>query len=675
MKTDLIQVAFTAGELSPKLLARIDLDQYARGAKKIQNGFVIPHGGVKRRPGTYYLGTIKTEAQVGRLIPFTYSKIQSYVLVFNGGKIQILKDEQFIESSPGVRYEVTIPYTESEIDDINYTQQGSILFICHPYYRPQQLVRITDTNWELTDIPFVYYALTGELFESEYVEFTIIAGTVAFDTTSKFTFTTNGSGTVTAGPTLTGAGNGTMTGLWVNGEEDVAGNWEVTCIYSQTNRQEWRVKRLVDTFEPIARWSYSNYPSAVTFFQQRLWLGGTPKHPQTFWGSKPGDDLTLTIGPQTDDAVKFTIAGDSFDQIGHMTPSKTLLILSFGGEYTATGNATTGINPDVINIERHTAYGSTNVRPARIGNDVLFIQRDRKKARRITFDVARDMYVAYDVSVMADHLLEEGVIDMTFSQDPDSVLLAVLSSGKLLSLTMLMEQNIIAWTQHTTGLQGQFESCCTIPTSNGDKSYFIINRMVNGVEHRFIEYLDYDTIVNTIAGSTLDCALYGTSVTPKTVWTGADHLEGETVSVVADDKTHPDVTVTGGSITLNTPASKILIGVNFETEVELLPPESEQIAPVQAKKMRVREVKLMFHNTVNSQVVFKNELGGVHRTEDVLFFRGGDLMDEPIAPFTGIKSIPGSGWITPFNISIKQATPMPWLLQGVMLKMSVNDGG
>ena len=42
---------FTSGQLSPRLLGRVDIDKYSSGAKQIQNWIVLPHGGVETRSG------------------------------------------------------------------------------------------------------------------------------------------------------------------------------------------------------------------------------------------------------------------------------------------------------------------------------------------------------------------------------------------------------------------------------------------------------------------------------------------------------------------------------------------------------------------------------------------------------------------------------------------------
>ena len=47
--------SFTAGELSPRLDGRIDLEKYFSGTKKLENMVIHPHGGASRRPGTKFI--------------------------------------------------------------------------------------------------------------------------------------------------------------------------------------------------------------------------------------------------------------------------------------------------------------------------------------------------------------------------------------------------------------------------------------------------------------------------------------------------------------------------------------------------------------------------------------------------------------------------------------------
>lgn len=82
---------FRAGELSPRLEGRIDLDKYNEGAQTLQNMVVFPQGGVTRRPGTYYAGAAKDGGKV-RLINFEYSDEQAYIVELGANYMRFFKD-------------------------------------------------------------------------------------------------------------------------------------------------------------------------------------------------------------------------------------------------------------------------------------------------------------------------------------------------------------------------------------------------------------------------------------------------------------------------------------------------------------------------------------------------------------------------------------------------------
>ena len=79
---------------------RTDFAKYFNGATNIENFVVLPHGPITRRPGTYFVSEIKTSSQKTRLIPFTFSTEQTYILEFGNQYIRFFKDSgQIVESN------------------------------------------------------------------------------------------------------------------------------------------------------------------------------------------------------------------------------------------------------------------------------------------------------------------------------------------------------------------------------------------------------------------------------------------------------------------------------------------------------------------------------------------------------------------------------------------------
>lgn len=73
--------SFTAGELSPNLYARVDLDKYHSGVSQGRNMFVDYRGGMSNRPGTKFLAKALSNIY-SRIIPFIVSRDVSYIVEF-----------------------------------------------------------------------------------------------------------------------------------------------------------------------------------------------------------------------------------------------------------------------------------------------------------------------------------------------------------------------------------------------------------------------------------------------------------------------------------------------------------------------------------------------------------------------------------------------------------------
>ncbi|CAB5082936.1 hypothetical protein IST4116A_01203 [Burkholderia cenocepacia] len=91
-----IQPSFAAGELSPALWSRVDLEKYHVGAALMRNMFVDFRGGVSNRAGTAMVGPCVSAATASRLIPFTFSTLQTYALLFGDHTMRVVMNGAFV---------------------------------------------------------------------------------------------------------------------------------------------------------------------------------------------------------------------------------------------------------------------------------------------------------------------------------------------------------------------------------------------------------------------------------------------------------------------------------------------------------------------------------------------------------------------------------------------------
>lgn len=353
------------------------------------------------------------------------------------------------------------------------------------------------------------------------------------------------------------------------------------------------------------------------------------------------------------------IAGNDYNAITHLVSARQLLPLTSSTEFSLAGPnnfAISGISSNVI--KDHTSHGTNFVRPLKIGREVVIVQRDGRKVRAVSYSVTEDANIAPDLTLFAEHITREGpIVDMAFAQNPDFIAWMVREDGQLLSLTLARDYDTTAWARHAT--DGLFENVAAVPGSDSsDDVYLIANRTIGGTK-RFVEKFDYEDIDTAF----VDCASYYNGA-PTTTISGLSYLNGKTVKVFADDVVHPDVVVSGGSITLQYPVEKALVGLGYTSTLELLNPEfGDAASSSQGRKISISDIIVRLKDTINLNV------NGV-----AIPFRTNTMgLDEPIPPFTGDKSVKSLGWRSPNNVLITSDTPTPCTILGVIIKAAVNE--
>lgn len=147
--------SFNAGELSPKMLGRIDVSQYSKGCRALRNFLVTPYGAAERRPGTKFLCLTKYADRKVRLIRFVFSSTVSYVCEFGDHYIRFIKDDaQVIHGDAFL--DLPSPYGENDLAQIKFVQSADVMTLVHPDYPPYELKRITANLFLLSEKTYEY---------------------------------------------------------------------------------------------------------------------------------------------------------------------------------------------------------------------------------------------------------------------------------------------------------------------------------------------------------------------------------------------------------------------------------------------------------------------------------------------------------------------------------------
>ncbi|MDP3939807.1 MAG: hypothetical protein Q8R92_16945 [Deltaproteobacteria bacterium] len=732
-KVSPIQTSFNSGEWSPLMYGRVDLDAYRTALATCLNLIPTVQGPIIRRPGTYFAAEVKDSAKATRLVRFEFSIAQAYVLEFGDLYTRFFTNNTQITQG-GAAYEISTPYLEADIFELNHVQSADVLYIAHKDYTNRKLSRHKVATLASTISSAVTVAI-GEI-EVAYDSLTIAPGgsltvngevqvvnthtwtldTLSFldgpylpvnaeDTTLTLGGTT-GSVSVTASSTvgINGGDGFLLTDIgrlirWKDG----ANNWTWLTITGYTSTTvvtatisgpdasattataNWRLGLWSDT---------TGYPSTVVFYEDRLCWGGTRDYPQRIDMSKTGDyenmAPTAADGTVTDDnAVSITLNSNDVQYIRWMTnDEKGLMVGTSSSEWIVRPSTQSeALSPTNVAAKESTFHGSAAVSPVKAGKATLFVQRSGRKLRELAYVYELDGFRSPDMTLLAEHVTQGGIKEMAYQQDPHSILWCVRNDGVLAAFTYERDQKVIGWHRHIIGGYSDaaqtadpvVESVAVIPASDGvrDEVWLVVRRYINGGSKRYVEYMTkaWDQGDEAEDAVHWDGALTYDGVTTTSL-TGADHLAGETVKIWADGASQPDAVVSaGGVITLARSASVVHVGYGYNSDGKMLRPEAGAAdGTAQGKLQRSHRIIFRFMDMAGIKVGANFNTTGSGKLTNLTFRQTDDATGTAVPLFTGDREVAWNGDYTTENyVCWRMDTGGPGTIVAVMPQMHTQD--
>ncbi len=151
-KEAVFQGSFTGGELSAHLHDRIDLEIYYAGSAYLRNFVPLPHGPITRRRGSQFIAESATEV---RLLPFSFSVSQSFVLEIGDRKMRIYYQDGIVVNSDGTPLEVLAPWELSDLPNLQWAQYKDWLYIVDGRHQPYAVKRYSNIDWRVEALEFI----------------------------------------------------------------------------------------------------------------------------------------------------------------------------------------------------------------------------------------------------------------------------------------------------------------------------------------------------------------------------------------------------------------------------------------------------------------------------------------------------------------------------------------
>ena len=657
--------AFTAGEISPRLEGRTNLEKYSQGLSDLTNMVVMPHGGVTRRPGTEYLGEVKSSAVKTRLIPFQFKTSDTYILEFGNQIMRVFRNDLQVLTS-----------SAKTITAITKANPGVLTSNSHGFSNGDEI--FVDSIGGMTELNGRNYLVANSTTNT--FTLTDLFGN-AMNTTSNTTYTSGGTATEIY-ETATPYSEADLFDIRLVQSADtmylVHPSYDIRTL-TRSDHNNWTFATLSIAGSPSPGLSgANNRPSVVSFFEQRLVFGNTNNNPQTLFFSKNGDYDNFTVGTGDDDALIYTIASNQVNAIRYLSATRVLTVGTSGGEYVLTSTNDGPVTPTTTLIRKYSNYGTATIEPVQVADVTLFVQRGARKIREFKFvgDVNTGGYQAPDMTILAEHITKGGITQMAYQQEPDSVVWCIRADGTLLGLTYRREEEVVAWHKHVLGGvfgsgQAVVESIATLPTDSGEDSLFmIVKRTIDSVTKRYVEKLKpFDFGSLSTAAHFVDSGLsYSGSST--TTLTGLYHLRGQTLNILANGSSHPTATVSNGGVTLNSAATTAAVGFSFTSSMQTLRLEAGSVdGTSQGKPKRIHGITLRLFETVGLEV------GNSSTDVDRIPFRDSSMaMDAAVPLFTGDKDIEfRGGFDEDDRIYIQQSQALPMTILAFYPRLNTFD--
>ena len=435
----------------------------------------------------------------------------------------------------------------------------------------------------------------------------------------------------------------------------------------------------------MGAWSKAGtFPGAVTFFRERLVFGGGTR----VWMSMAGDFENFedkSFGQiATNNAITVTVITEQgVDSIAALASMASLVVITGGGEVVVSeSSAAEPLGPENVRVYPQSAYGGLAAKPVRIGGGSVFVQSGGGKVRELSYDFASDAWAAPDLTLLSEHITRTGIVGFAYQQEPYSILWCVRADGQLIAMTHDRSQEVTAWHRHPIGNgQGKAEAVACIPSHDAarDELYVVAAVQAPGeggeVEtRRFVCCLD-DGLA---PGGSLeqaffvDCGKTVESAEPIRVVPTLEHLEGLTVDILADGSTHAPQRVVDGTITLQSVARVIQVGLGYTSRLETTFIEAgAQNGTAQGAKKTIKKVVLRVHESAGG------EIGSplAERWQAVFSRDVRDSMDRPVRLVTGeVDNTPWpGGWETQGSLGIRQAQPLPLCLIAIIFVVDTVD--
>jgi len=703
----------TVTEVEQSIRIRLDSDFVGQYYRIVRTGDTGNLGTLKIQLSEFNVLYATDDASDVKTFDFSIETNRHYLCVVTGGadtspsfgNMSIYRVTDQTSNFTPVAY-LPLPFKSTEVANVRDVQTENVMLMFHEDHHPIRIINTSTTTFAIDDIPFLNvpqydYDDASSPTPTSYVTTMTLTH---FETGDRFQIDVEGvlsknitfAGDANANEQSSSAFNieKNLQEMPVFGDTGVSVSRTGTAAYTITisgeSTKEFELFSgfatsdsggtaneisfaLVTQGSPRKEdvWSTTRgFPKTAAFYAGRLWLGGTKSKLQSLFASRSGSFFDFyTEEGDDDEGIFTTISSRQLTEIIDINPDRGLQVFTAGAEFIVKGNT-----PSDITIEAQTQHGASFLEVKSVDGATLFVDQNGRTLRSFLYNYNEDAYNSTDISVLSSQLIDDpvdlGALTGSLSEDANWVFI-VNQDGTSSILNTLRSQDINGFTKWINGDTNSAYPLNTVSVSVVNNDLFLVNKRTTDTTTTYtVEKWDFDYLMDSSVR--LESS---TSIVGNNLYLASNHLDGETVSVVARGTPLDNRVVQTGYIILTDaeksfileqdPATGVIdveVGYNFIPAIKSMPLNTA--APAGQNQMRQKKVTRINLRVYKSSGVYIDDT-------PVPIRQFGEAVDSPLdenlPEQTGViqGANSGNGWNIEVQPLITVPKPTPFHIQAI----------